>query len=95
MSDASIGQFLDMLKYKAQWQSKIVQPIGRWTPSAKRCNCCGYIRPKMTLSIREWTCPECGEKHDRDINTAKNILQYAEIAFQQETLNIIEQSIDC
>ena len=30
------------------------------------------------------------------INTAKNILQYAEIAFQQETLNnIIEQSIDC
>lgn len=96
LSDVSIGQFLAMLKYKAQWQSKIVQPIGRWTPSTKRCNCCGYIRPKMTLSIREWTCPECGAKHDRDINAAKNILQYAEIAFQQETLNnIIEQSIDC
>ena len=28
---------------------------------------------KWSLSIREWTC-HCGERHDRDLNAAKNIL---------------------
>ena len=85
LTDAAFGRLLECIKYKAEWHGRAVQEIGKWTPSSKRCSACGYIysssdhhqlRP-WTLSIRKWTCPECGTDHDRDYNAACNILYYA------------------
>ena len=51
--------------------------MGRFFPSSKTCSVCGCIQEKMPLNVREWTCPECGAHHDRDINAATNLLRQA------------------
>lgn len=75
ISELSLGRFKEILKYKAEWHDKEVIMIDRWFPSSKLCSCCGYKNVDLVLKDREWTCPQCGEKHDRDLNAAINIKQ--------------------
>ena len=63
-----------MLKYKCEWHGKELVVVNPYKTS-QICSICGYDDGKHTLDIREWTCPNCGTKHDRDINAAKNILK--------------------
>ena len=74
LSDASLGQAARLLEEKAERSGKEVIRIDRWYPSSKMCSCCGHLHPSMSLSVRDWTCPECGTRHDRDENAAINIL---------------------
>jgi putative transposase len=74
IGDAGWSEFLRQLEYKAKWYGRELVGIDRWYPSSKRCSACGYTMPKMPLNVRQWTCPECGSIHDRDINAARNVL---------------------
>jgi len=75
ISDASWGELHRQLKYKCEWQHKSFVKIDRFFASSQVCGGCGLQNPKVkALSVREWTCGECGVSHDRDINAAKNIL---------------------
>ncbi len=73
ISDANWGELVRQLQYKAEWHGRTVVAIDRWFPSSKRCSSCGYTLPKLDLSRRHWTCPECKTELDRDVNAALNI----------------------
>jgi putative transposase len=75
IADVSWGTFIRLLKYKAEWNDKQMVKVGRFFPSSKTCHYCGYIYKKLKLSEREWICPDCGQKMDRDINAIKNTLE--------------------
>ena len=77
IQSASWGEFVRQIKYKSDWLGKNVIFIGRFEPSSKTCSKCGHANSELTLNDREWTCPECGEHHDRDINAAINIKKFA------------------
>jgi putative transposase len=69
------GEFVRRLEYKAVWYGRTLSKIDRWYPSSKRCHACGHLLDAtLPLDVRQWTCPQCGVCHDRDINAAKNIL---------------------
>lgn len=70
------NEFNRQLKYKSDWNGKNVVLIDRFDPSSKKCSVCGYINNELTLNNRKWTCPQCGEHHDRDVNAAINIKNF-------------------
>ena len=41
--------------------------------ASKTCSVCGHKLSELPLSVREWECPVCHTKHDRDINASQNI----------------------
>jgi putative transposase len=86
ISDASWSSFVTKLEYKAEWLGKTILRIGRFEPSSKLCNVCGYHNSNLTLDVREWTCPVCKTKHDRDINAAINIKKFS---LQDQNLIVI------
>lgn len=74
LMDNGYGMFCTLLEYKLARQGKPLVRVDRWFPSSQLCHECGYRNPQVKdLSVREWVCPSCGVRHDRDVNAAKNI----------------------
>jgi putative transposase len=73
ISDCGWGTFRQMIEYKAARYGRHVIVVDRWYPSSKTCSACGHLLVSLSLGTRQWTCPGCGTRHDRDVNAAKNI----------------------
>jgi putative transposase len=72
--DAAFSEVRRQLTYKSEWYGKILVEVDRWYPSSKRCSECQYTLDELRLDQRQWTCPKCGFRHDRDVNAARNLL---------------------
>ena len=75
VSDLGFYQFVEILTYKCQKHKRELRQVSQWTATTKPCSTCGFHNENLTLKDRQWTCPECGSHHDRDINAAINILR--------------------
>ena len=75
ISDVSWYELTRQLKYKSEWNGRKYIKIDTFYASSQICSACGNQNADTKdLSVREWECPVCGAKHDRDINAARNIL---------------------
>lgn len=67
ISDASWYELTRQLEYKAKWNERKYIKIDTFYASSQICSNCGYQNKDMKdLSVREWVCPICGAKHDRE-----------------------------
>lgn len=73
ISDVSLGEITRQLEYKAKWCGGQIIYVGRFFPSSRLHNGCGWLNRELKLSDREWICQGCGEVVSRDYNAALNI----------------------
>ena len=85
ISDAGMSSFISMLQYKSELYGAELVRIDRWYASSKVCSGCGNRKSELSLSMREYRCPECGLVMDRDENAARNI--ETEAARSADSLN--------
>lgn len=77
VGDMGFHEFRRQLAYKIAMRGGQLMVADRWFASSKICSECGAKQKNMPLSIREWTCPECRTHHDRDLNAARNLMNWA------------------
>jgi putative transposase len=76
LSNASLGELHRQIDYKVKQRGGTVIRVDQWEPTSKRCSnpTCGAVTDTLPLSVRSWICPSCGSEHDRDVNSARNML---------------------
>jgi len=73
LANAGLGELRRQLTYKCQWYGRDLQVIGRFERTTGVCPDCGHAGEKLSLKVREWTCQNCGARHDRDVAAARVI----------------------
>jgi putative transposase len=77
INDVGFGMLRSQIEYKAKRYGTRLIIADRWYPSSRLCSVCGWKNDALSLADREWTCPECGTHHDRDVNAALNLQRLA------------------
>jgi transposase len=75
--DSGWGQLKTFLAYKTIRRQGRLMLVNEQNSTITCSVCSRKTGPKGLggLRVREWICEECGQVHDRDVNSAKNILR--------------------
>lgn len=77
LADMGFFELRRQLQYKAALRGGQIVVADRFFPSSKTCSACGHKLDTLPLAVREWTCPGCSTRHDRDVNAAINLKNMA------------------
>ena len=80
--DNGYGLFLSMLEYKLEERGKYLIKVDCYFASSKICSVCGKKKEELSLSDRIYYC-ECGNRMDRDVNAAVNIMNEGKRIFAE------------
>ena len=73
IQDASFFEIRRQLEYKCLFYGKTLITADRFFASTRTCSICGWHNDGLSLRDREWECPACHTRHDRDRNAALNL----------------------
>jgi IS605 OrfB family transposase len=74
--DAGWGMLKAQLQYKGEYAGRCVQIVSERN-TTRTCSSCRALTGPAGLDMlvmRSWVCSACGDRHDRDVNAARNIL---------------------
>jgi putative transposase len=77
LADAGLAELRRQLTYKTCWYGSRLVVADRFYPSSRTCSACGWVKAKLTLAERTFTCEACGLRLDRDLNAARNLATLA------------------
>ena len=80
IQDASFYEIRRQIEYKSLWYGKTLIAADRFFASSRTCSVCGWHNDGLTLRDREWECPVCHTRHDRDRNSALNLESFGLMA---------------
>ncbi len=74
--DAGWYMLKTMLQYKGSYAGRTVKIVNEafTTRACSNCGCVSGPKGPRQLAVRQWICSECNAEHDRDVNSARNIL---------------------
>jgi IS605 OrfB family transposase len=82
ISDTGMAELRRQLTYKTQWYGSRLVVADPFFPSSKTCSGCGWVKAKLTLAERTFTCKRCGLILDRDMNAARNLAKLVQSVAQ-------------
>jgi IS605 OrfB family transposase len=82
LSDTGMAELRRQLGYKTGWYGSRLVVADRFYPSSKTCSGCGWVKAKLTLALRTFTCETCGLILDRDLNAARNLAKLVQSVAQ-------------